>query len=195
MSENRKPSDRIVWCDVETTGFEQDAALLEVAFVVTDNELNMIADGSSFQETICDVSPQYLLQNVWEGHKQSGLIEDILKAHEAYHKGCELPTSHSVESEVVEFLNAWGVYEGMKEKPPLAGSSVWFDRLRLERYMPRVAGLLSHRNIDVSTIRELQLRWAPEDHPPRSKEQHRALPDIRESIEILRFYRTKGFVG
>jgi len=192
--EQRKPSDRIVWCDVETTGFADDAALLEVAFLVTDNNLNLIDEGSSFESLVCDVSPQLLMQDIWEGHKKNGLIDDILAAHKAYHEGCEIPTSHSVESEVIEFLNAWGVYEGMKEKPPLAGSSVWFDRRRIERYMPRVAKLISHRNLDVSTVRELQLRYAPDLNPPRSKEAHRALADIRESLDILRFYRDKGFL-
>lgn len=194
--EPRKPSERIVWCDVETCGLENESPLLEVAFIVTDSDLNLIDECASFQEIVCDVSPQFLLQNVWEGHKASGLIDDLLKAHKLFHEGCELPTSHSVENQVVEFLGNYGVHEGMDEKPPLAGSSVWFDRRRLERYMPRVASLLSHRNIDVSTIRELQLRWGKREHePPKPAEAHRGLADIRESLELLRFFRRSGFVG
>jgi len=194
--EPRKPSDRIVWCDVETGGFEDESPLLEVAFIVTDSDLNLVDECATFESLICDVSIQFFMQNVWEGHHESGLIDDLIQVHKLSHEGCELPTSHSVENEVIEFLNSWGVHEGMEEKPPLAGSSVWFDRRRLERYMPRVAKLVSHRNIDVSTIRELQLRWGKEEHePPKPGEAHRALNDIRESLELLRFFRKRGFIG
>jgi len=193
-NENRKPSDRILWCDCETGGFPLESPLLEIAFVVTDSELNIIEDNAIFSSIICDISPQ-ALQDVWEQHHATGLTEEITSVSQRWEVGKDTLTSRDVEGKAVDFLNAYGIYEGMPEKPPLAGSSVWFDRLRINRYMPKIASLISHRNIDVSTIRELQLRWDRENHPPRSEAVHRALRDIMESLNQLKFFRNNGFIG
>jgi len=195
MSE-RKPADMIVWCDCETGDLNIESPLLEIAFVLTDNELNICDSGKAYYHSVvCDVSPTFLKENIWEGHRSGTLIEDINKYNLDYHSGVPEPTSQSVEQEVIHFMNRYGVHGFMENKPPLGGSSVWFDRLRIERYMPRVAKFISHRNIDVSTIRELQLRWAPDVNPPESKGAHRALDDILESIDVLRFFRKNLPIG
>ncbi|HHH31011.1 MAG TPA: oligoribonuclease, partial [Polyangiaceae bacterium] len=110
-------------------------------------------------------------------HEKSGLLDKI-KASEVSLEQAETQTLAFLE-EHVEPRTA-----------PLCGNSIWKDRQFVERYLPRVDGLLHYRNVDVSTLKELFRRWYPDRHaPPEKKETHRALDDILESIAELRYYR------
>ena len=105
------------------------------------------------------------------------------------------PTVGVVDSCIVSFLSRHGVHEEMEKRAPLCGASVHFDRRFLRRHMPKVTSLLHYRNIDVSGIRECARRWDPLLEIPEVESGHRAVADLRDSIELLRFFRESGFLG
>lgn len=201
MSEiEKKVSDRLAWVDIETTGTEDHDILLEVAVIVTDNDLNELGMFSSF---IIDCDPRNLTRAdrprtkdsdipCWEQHFDSGLVMNLI---EEFGRDNVKPTPGVVEDGIVRFLNKHGVYEGMKNLAPLCGSSVHFDRRFLRRSMPKLISLLHYRNIDASGIRECARRWSPELEIPEIEAAHRAVDDLRDSIELLRFFRRTGFLG
>ena len=188
-----------VWVDTETTGLDPERGdLLEVALVVTDDDLAEVAATASVVQPIAPMSAVAWMKSlspiIQEMHGKNGLFDEIMDGHSAH--------LHVVE----DALCAW-VGAAAKErlfdlkKTPLAGSTVGFDRAWLRRHMPRLEALFSYRSIDVSSFTEIARRWAPAiyDGKPRAKPEeivHRALPDVlRESIAILRYYRESGFVG
>jgi len=194
-------SDILVWADLETTGITDHDLILEVAVIVTDNELVEIDHLSS---PVLSAAPERFVPanqprtsddqiSVWENHFESGLIADLHKASNS------AKTPSTVDEELVTLLEKHGVYQGMerKRRPPLCGASVSFDRRFMRKYMPNFIGLLHYRNIDVSSIHELRKRWRGNDLPPMDEEEapHRALQDIRNTLEYLRYMREKGFIG
>jgi oligoribonuclease len=176
---NESKTDRIVWIDCEMTGLDfVNDSLVEVACIVTDSDLNELDEGF---EAVIKV-PQEKLDSmdpvVTQMHTASGLIYDIadgLTLEEAEQQLFDYITSHVQES----------------FKAPLAGSSVYVDRIFLRRDMPRVDSYLHYRIIDVSSLKELARRWYSRTYfaGPLKTGNHRALGDTRDSINELRYYR------
>jgi oligoribonuclease len=177
-------NDRLVWIDCEMTGLDlQQDALIEVAALVTDFELNVLGDGVDLViKPPADALAQ-MNDVVRQMHTDSKLLT-------ALDEGCTL---EEAESEVLEYVGAH-VDEGAR--PPLAGNTVATDRAFLARDMPRIDAFLHYRIVDVSSIKELVRRWYPRVYfaAPAKAGNHRALADIRESIEELRYYRGAVFV-
>lgn len=182
----------LCWVDVETTGLDPDTGrLLELACLLTDDELNPMA-GEGFQSVIKggrNASDLWQLMEpvVFQMHARSGLLSLIYAdAGEGLWE---------VEGRAMEWAQAAGIQPSAKI--PLAGSSVHFDRAWLKRHMPRFEELFSYRNVDVSTVKELCNRWAPEVAATRVKEEpaHRAMADVLASIDELRWYRERFLRG
>jgi oligoribonuclease len=175
-------ADRMVWVDLEMTGLDPETcAIVEIATLVSDSELNVVAEGPCLvihqPETVLAGMSQF----VRDLHTRSGLLERI-------------HTSTVTLEEATEATFAFVAQHAQKGVSPLCGNSVWKDRAFLEKYMPKVVGYLHYRMVDVSTVKELVRRWYPPAYlVPKKREVHRALDDIRESIEELRWYRAKVF--
>jgi oligoribonuclease len=177
-------TDRLVWVDLEMTGLDPaSCTIVEIATLVTDADLNLIAEGPSL---IVHQPPEALARMsdfVRELHTRSGLLDAI---------GRSITSLEQAEAETLAFLTQ----HTSQGAAVLAGNSVWKDRAFLEVYMPRIVAHLHYRMIDVSTVKELVRRWyPPELMAPKKQERHRALDDIRESIEELRWYRAKVFAA
>ena len=177
-------NDRLVWIDCEMTGLDFAAdALVEVAALVTDFDLNVLGEGVDVviappQEAIDQMAPF-----VRDMHTTSGLIDELAQG----------TTLADAEARVLAYVREH-CPEG--SRPPLAGNSVGTDRAFLARDMPALEGFLHYRNVDVSSIKELSRHWYPRAYfnSPAKSGGHRALADIQESIEELRYYREAVFV-
>lgn len=177
-------SQRIVWIDCEMTGLDLVAdALVEVAVLVTDSDLQVVGEGL---DVVIRPPEEALLQMrdvVREMHTSSGLLEELAEGT-TMEDAAERVLAH-VRDLVPE-----------ARKAPLAGNSVGTDRGFLARDMPDLVDHLHYRIIDVSSVKELARRWFPRAYfaSPEKKGGHRALADIRESIDELRYYREAVFV-
>ncbi len=177
-------SDRLVWIDCEMTGLDlRRDALIEVAALVTDFELNVLGEGIDVvvkppAEALDQMDP--FVRNM---HTVSGLLEEL-------DDGIALADA---EEQVLGYIRGH-CPEG--SRPPLAGNTVATDRTFLLRDMPTLEGFLHYRIVDVSSIKELSRRWYPRAYfnSPAKSGNHRALADIQESIEELRYYRAAVFV-
>ena len=180
-----RAQDRIVWIDCEMTGLDlvQDA-LIEVAVLVTDSQLNVLGDGVDVVIKPPEGAVEQMVDVVRTMHTSSGLLEELPAG----------TTMAEAEAAVLEYVRSW-VRE--PRKAPLAGNSVGTDRGFLARDMPELETHLHYRIIDVSSIKELARRWFPRVYfaSPAKSGGHRALADIRESIEELKYYREALFVG
>ncbi len=173
-------SDRLVWIDLEMTGLDTARhTIVEIAVLVTDSELELVDEGI---DLIVHAPPEALAEMddfVTKMHTRSGLLTAI-----------QTSTLSLVDAgiRVVEYLGAQLPGPGTA---PLCGNSIGVDRRFLDRYLPEVDQYLHYRSVDVSSLKELCRRWYPTVYKkrPDKKETHRALDDIRESIEELRFYR------
>lgn len=177
-------SDELVWIDCEMTGLDlEHDALIEVAALVTDAELNVLGDGVDVVIKPSDAALAQMGEFVTNMHSSSGLL-DLLAAG---------TTMHEAEEQVLAYIRQH-VPEG--RKAPLAGNTIGTDRAFLARDMPALETYVHYRNVDVSSIKELARRWYPRVyfHTPAKSGNHRALADIRESIEELRYYREALFV-
>jgi oligoribonuclease len=174
---------RLVWVDLEMTGLDPETCVIvEIATIVTDQDLAVVAEGPSLVIRPPDEALARMSAFVRDLHGKSGLLDRIQAS---------TVTRADAERETLAFLER----HAAKGTSPLCGNSVWKDRAFLEREMPEVVGFLHYRMIDVSTLKELVRRWYPAPfHAPKKKEAHRALDDIRESIEELRWYRARVFV-
>ena len=174
----------MVWIDCEMTGLSlTDDALIEVAVLVTDDQLNVLGDGVDVVIRPPEDALEQMGDFVRNMHVESGLLE-------------ELPSGTSMEEaqqQVLDYIRTWVPEPG---KAPLAGNSVGTDRTFLVRDMPEVVEHLHYRIIDVSTIKELSRRWFPRAYfqSPDKTGNHRALGDIKDSIDELRYYREAVFV-
>jgi oligoribonuclease len=173
---------RLVWVDLEMTGLDPaTCTIVEIATIVTDQDLGVVAEGPSLVIRPPDEALATMSDFVRELHVKSGLLERI---------GASTVTLADAQRETLSFLEQ----HTARGTSLLCGNSVWKDRAFLEKYMPEVVGFLHYRMIDVSTLKELVRRWYPTRfHAPKKKEAHRALGDIRESIEELRWYRAQVF--
>jgi oligoribonuclease len=171
-------SQNLIWIDLEMTGLDPDSDLIiEIATVVTDKDLNILAQGPVMAVHQSDAA--LAAMDDWNQlhHGQSGLIERV-----------KASTIDDAEAErlTIEFLKQW-VPENTS---PICGNSIGQDRRFLYRYMPKLEAYFHYRNIDVSTLKELAARWAPEITDGFNKvSSHQALDDILGSIEELRYYR------
>ena len=171
-------SQHLIWIDLEMTGLNPDNDLIiEIATVVTDKDLNILAQGPVIAVHQSDEALAAMDDWNQKHHGQSGLIDRV-----------KASTINDAEAErlTIEFLKQW-VPENTS---PICGNSIGQDRRFLYRYMPKLEAYFHYRNIDVSTLKELAARWAPEVKEGFNKEStHQALQDIIESIEELRYYR------
>lgn len=171
----------IVWMDLEMSGLDpKKDHILEIATLITDKHLNIIATGPELVIS----QPLHVLQNMdqWntEHHKASGLWDKVLKSH--------ISLEHA-EKQTLDFIKTLT----QPQKNPLAGNSVWQDRRFISKYMPHIHKHLHYRLIDVSTINELAQRWYPSLKLPKKQGAHRALGDIQESIQELIFFKKTIF--
>ncbi len=177
--------DRMVWIDCEMTGLDLTRdALVEVAALVTDSELNILDPGIDIVVAADDEVLAGMNDIVREMHTSSGLLEAI-RASTA--------SVAEAEAQVLDYIRR---FVPERRKAPLCGNSIATDRGFLARDMPALDDWLHYRMIDVSSIKELARRWYPRVYfnAPAKAGGHRALADIRESIEELRYYRATVFV-
>ncbi|MET0343278.1 MAG: oligoribonuclease [Polyangiales bacterium] len=183
MTEEAQKSSlpNLIWIDLEMSGLDPEScAILEVACIVTDGDLNELGEGVDL--VVSQPDPVLARMDDWctRHHGQSGLT-DAVKASSITVRAAELRTLDYLR----RFTN--------KGQAPLAGSSVSHDRRFIDKYMPELSAWLHYRTIDVSTVKELVKRWYGGLELPSKKNTHRALDDIRESIEELRYYRQHAF--
>ena len=174
-----RPNDfNLVWVDMEMTGLDPDTdRIIEVAVVVTDMHLNVLAEGPVMVVHQSDAVLDGM--DAWNKgtHGRSGLIEKV-KASTV--------TEAQAEEELIKFMKLWVP----KGKAPMCGNTIGQDRRFMVRYMPKLEAYFHYRNIDVSTLKELGKRWKPEMVAGFKKHQmHTAMADIIESIEELKYYR------
>ena len=176
----------LAWMDLEMTGLEPDRhVIVEIATLLTDDDLELIAEGP---DLIVHASSEELAEMddfVTNMHTRSGLLEQItastLSLEEAGAQTLAFLREHISEARTV----------------PLCGNAIGTDRRFLARYLPEVEDFLHYRSIDVSTLKELARRWNPGalKHAPSKAGGHRAMDDIRESLDELRYYRQALFVS
>ena len=177
-------TERIVWIDCEMTGLDLERdALIEVAALVTDSELTILGDGVDVVIACDEQALESMPDVVREMHTSSGLLDELASG----------VTMAQAQDLVMTYVRAW---VPDPRKAPLAGNTVGTDRGFLARDMPELEQHLHYRIIDVSSIKELSRRWFPRAYynAPKKNGGHRALVDIRESIEELRYYREAVFV-
>ena len=177
-------NDKLVWIDCEMTGLSLDEdALVEVAALVTDYELNVLGDGVDLVIKPPAKALEQMNEVVTRMHTASGLITELDAG----------TTLRDAEEQVLDYVRQF-----VKEprKAPLAGNTIGTDRAFLARDMTELEGFLHYRVVDVSSIKELARQWFPRAYfaaPPKAG-HHRALEDIADSIDELRYYRRTVFV-
>ena len=172
---------RMVWMDLEMTGLSVSTeSIIEIATVVTDGDLNILAQGPNLAIRV----PEALLDAMDEWntthHHNSGLVDRIKN---------EGVSVEEAEEATLAFLSQWVE----PNTAPLCGNSIWNDRRFLEKEMPRLLDFLHYRMVDVSTVKELAGRWYPNLSRYPKKGAHLALDDTLESIEELRYFRERIF--
>ena len=178
-------SDFLVWLDMEMTGLDPaKERIIEIATIITDGNLKEIAVGP---DLVIHQSDEILAaMDDWntKHHGSSGLIDRVRAS---------TITDGDAEAQTVAFINS---HVNAKDRPVLAGNSIHQDRRFMRRYMPQFDNRLHYRMVDVSTVKELARRWFPQiiAKQPAKKDTHRALDDIRDSIDELRYYRSTVFL-
>ncbi len=172
----------MVWMDLEMTGLDPEKeSIIEIATIITNGELEGIEEGPNL---VIHQPPRLLkAMDEWNQnqHSKSGLIERVKQSR---------TTMAEAEEETLDFIKKY-CYPG---KAPLCGNAIHHDRRFVIKYMPALNAHLHYRNVDVSTIKALVDRWYTKHKDlPKKKETHRALQDVLESIEELRFYRKTYF--
>ena len=174
----------LIWIDLEMTGLDPDTDLIiEIATVVTDKQLNILEQGPVL--AVHQSKEALDGMDAWnqKHHGQSGLIDRVIQSK---------VTEHDAEMQTLAFLRKW-VIDG---KSPMCGNSICQDRRFLHRSMPELERYFHYRNLDVSTLKELVKRWAPELKSGFVKKAaHLALDDIIDSINELKYYRKHLFVA
>jgi len=173
--------DRLVWIDLEMTGLDPGRnTILEVAVIVTDERLELVAEGPNLIVHQDEAQLATMIDIVREMHEKNGLVHLVRQSR---------VTTAEAEQRVLAFLRQHVV----EKTAPLCGNTIWMDRMFLNRQMPAVDEWLHYRTVDVSTLKELARRWRPAalQEAPAKPESHRALDDIRASIQELRHYRER----
>ena len=177
-------SERLVWIDCEMTGLDlRTDALVEVAALVTDSDLQVLGEGVDIVIKPPPAAVEQMLDVVREMHTASGLLDELASG----------VTLEEAQDRVLEYIRQ---HVPDARKAPLAGNSIGTDRGFLARDMPKLDAHLHYRVVDVSSIKELARRWYPRSYynSPKKAGGHRALADIRESIQELKYYRAAIFV-
>lgn len=176
-------SENLVWIDLEMTGLDPETdRIIEIATLVTDKQLNVLASGPELAiRQSADILAAMDSWNI-EHHTTSGLRDRVLASD---------ISERDAEQTTLEFLRAYVP----ERSSPMCGNTVCQDRRFLARYMPELEAFFHYRHIDVSTFKELARRWAPDVFAGlRKQSAHRALADIEESVEELRYYRSHLFL-
>ena len=175
------PNTNLVWIDLEMTGTDPEAHhIMQVGMVITNQELEVLDNGIEIiihqPEEVLSAANDFVKENLRE------ILEKSRK-------------STTLESQAEEQLLQIAKKFTTKKMSPLCGNSIWVDRRFVFKYMPKLDSHFLHRNIDVSSIKELYKRWRPNLKEFRKKKAHTALEDIKESIAELKYYREIGFIG
>jgi oligoribonuclease len=176
-------NDKLVWIDCEMTGLSlEDDALIEVAALVTDFDLNVLGDGVDIVIKPPQAALDQMNEFVTDMHTTSGLITELDAG----------VTLREAEEQVLDYVRS---FVPEPRKAPMAGNTIGTDRTFLARDMAELEGWLHYRVVDVSSIKELSRQWFPRAYfaAPAKGGEHRALIDIQESIEELRYYRRAVF--
>lgn len=173
-----KDQNNLCWLDMEMTGLNPDTdKIIEIAMIITDKDLNVLAQSKVYAIHQSDDVLNGMDEWCTNTHARTGLTERVKQS--AY-------TEAQVEAELLAFMQAW-----LPEKTtPMCGNTIHQDRRFMVRHMPRLEAFFHYRNLDVSTLKELARRWHPAVYKGVVKKgSHKALDDILESIEELRYYR------
>ncbi len=180
---NENSEERLVWIDLEMSGLNAETdVILEIATIITDSNLNVI-----------DHTPSMVI------HQPDEMLDAMDEWNTTHHGASGL--TDAVRSSLISLAEAEAVTldlvskHTVKDQSPLCGNSIWKDRVFLSKYMPVLEDYLHYRIIDVSSLKELVRVWHPRllDQVKQKSKRHRALDDILESIEELKFYREKLF--
>lgn len=177
-------SDELVWIDCEMTGLDlANDALIELAVLVTDAELNVLGEGVDILIKPTDEQLASMGDFVRNMHTKSGLLDQLASG----------TTMADAEAQALEYIRE---FVPVARKAPMAGNTIGTDRAFLARDMSELEQWVHYRNVDVSSIKELARRWYPKVlyQAPAKSGNHRALADIQESIEELRYFRDALFV-
>ena len=169
--------ENLIWIDLEMTGLDPSKEkIIEIATLVTDSDLNILAEGPNL--IISQAKEILNSMDEWNQnqHGKSGLIEEVIESN---------ITEQAAEIETLDFISK---YVGEKISP-MCGNTVSHDRRFLSKYMPRLEAYFNYRHIDVSSFKEVAVRWMNEAQVYEKKGSHRALGDIKESVEELKFYK------
>lgn len=177
-------NDRLIWIDLEMTGLIPERhRIIEIATLVTDNELNVLAEGPVV--AIYQPEPELAAMDEWNTrqHNGSGLVQRVRES---------AVTEIGAQKLTLDFLADW-VAAGAS---PMCGNSICQDRRFLARWMPELERHFHYRNLDVSTLKELCRRWAPDIAGGFNKQSsHLAMDDIKDSVAELQYYRTRFIHG
>ena len=179
---SHKSKNHLVWIDLEMTGLDPEKeSIIEIASIITDGDLNLVAEGPNL---VIHQGPKLLkAMDDWnqKHHKKSGLLDKVKKSK---------LTMKKAEEKTLKFIKKYC----LPKQSPLCGNSIDQDRRFLIKYMPKLNDYLHYRQIDVSTLKALVRLWYPKDkNLPKKSEAHRALSDIKESVEELQYYRKVYF--
>lgn len=171
-------SQNLIWIDLEMTGLDPECErIIEIATIVTDKDLNILAQGPVLAVHQSDALLEKMDDWNTRQHHQSGLVKRVRNS---------TVTEVEAEKETLMFLQSYSE----KGQSPMCGNSICLDRRFLYRYMPQLAAFFHYRNLDVSTLKELAARWAPQLLKDLTKQsKHLALEDIKDSIAELVYYR------
>ncbi|RLB77616.1 MAG: oligoribonuclease [Deltaproteobacteria bacterium] len=171
----------MIWLDLEMSGLDPEQhVILEIACVVTDWDLNIVAEGPD----IVIFQPEHKLASMEQWSRQHHAASGLLQKVSSSSISCL-----QAERQIIEFLSNYAE----PGKSPLCGNSVWQDRRFLVRHMPKLEAFFHYRNIDVSTIKEIVKRWYPSLPRFEKQKAHLALNDIKESIRELEYYKNNVF--
>lgn len=175
----------LIWMDLEMTGLDHTRdQIVEIATIVTDDELDIVAEGPDLVVHVDDAVLAAMDPVVVEMHTRSGLVTAIRES---------TVTLEAAGEQTLAFIRE---HVPLPSSVPLCGNSIGTDRRFLARWLPAIENHLHYRSVDVSSVKELVRRWYPAEinGAPRKPGSHRALDDIRSSIDELRYYRSRVFV-
>ena len=178
-----RPAHNLIWIDLEMTGLDTDQdRIIEIATIVTDENLNILAEGPVLAIHQPDIVLNAMDEWNTRQHGQSGLVQRVRRS---------TLTAQDAEQQTLAFLKKWVD----AKKSPMCGNSICQDRRFMHRLMPDLEQFFHYRNLDVSSVKELARRWRPELMDGLKKDaSHLAMDDIRDSIAELKYYRQYFFI-